>query len=72
MYVILLTGVVSGNVSSGETREPEMPAASGGSTGSEGVTQPTSQVIYPQYYPLEARSYSQVSDIMTKLLNFLS
>ncbi|XP_050733307.1 R3H domain-containing protein 1-like isoform X3 [Eriocheir sinensis] len=52
-------GVVSGSVSGGESREAEMPAASGGNSGSEGVTQPTPQVIYPQYYPLEARSYSQ-------------
>lgn len=68
--MVLFKGVVSGSVSSGEAREPEMPAPSGGSAGNEGVTQPAPQVIYPQYYPLEARSYSQVSN-MKRQLNFL-
>ncbi|XP_063875152.1 cAMP-regulated phosphoprotein 21-like isoform X7 [Scylla paramamosain] len=52
-------GVVSGSVSSGEVREPEVTASSGGGGGGEGPSQHTPQVIYPQYYPLEARSYSQ-------------
>lgn len=67
---MLFLTVVSGSVSGGETREPELPAVSAGSTGSEGATQPTPHVIYPHYYPLEARSYSQVSE-MKKLLYFL-
>ncbi|XP_045135063.1 cAMP-regulated phosphoprotein 21-like isoform X5 [Portunus trituberculatus] len=50
--------VVSGSVSSGEVREPEVTASSGGG-GGEGPSQHTPQVIYPQYYPLETRSYSQ-------------
>lgn len=56
------SGVVSGSVS-GEVREPEVPASSGGSSGGEGASQHTPQVIYPQYYPLETRSYSQVSEV---------
>ena len=61
MKLLMFAGVVSGSVSGGEVREAEVPASSGGGAAGEGAPQHTPQVIYPQYYPLEARSYSQVS-----------
>lgn len=51
--------------SSGETRETDGTTGTGGggsgNGASEGVVQQATQVIYPQYYQLESRSFSQAS-----------
>lgn len=55
--------VSSGVSSGGEARETEGTSGTGGGGGgaSEGVVQQATQVIYPQYYQLESRSFSQAS-----------
>ncbi|XP_042210603.1 R3H domain-containing protein 1-like isoform X3 [Homarus americanus] len=52
--------VVSGGVSNnGEVRETEGSTGTGNGGTNEGVVQQAPQVIYPQYYQIESRSYSQ-------------
>nr|XP_045607267.1 cAMP-regulated phosphoprotein 21-like isoform X1 [Procambarus clarkii] len=53
------TGAVSSGISNSEARETEGSSRTGSGGTSESVVQQASQVIYPQYYQLESRSFSQ-------------
>ncbi|XP_069948722.1 R3H domain-containing protein 1 isoform X4 [Cherax quadricarinatus] len=53
------TGVVSSGVSSSEVKEAESSSGPGNGGTSEAIVQHTPQVIYPQYYQLDSRSFSQ-------------
>ncbi|XP_071541861.1 uncharacterized protein enc isoform X3 [Panulirus ornatus] len=58
------TGAVSSGISSsGEVGETESSTGVGGGGTSEGTVQQAQQVIYPQYYQLESRSYSQATHL---------
>ncbi|XP_045607277.1 cAMP-regulated phosphoprotein 21 isoform X5 [Procambarus clarkii] len=50
---------VSSGISNSEARETEGSSRTGSGGTSESVVQQASQVIYPQYYQLESRSFSQ-------------